>query len=114
MIENSIDTQIKKLRCQRGWTQEQLANKMGVSPQTVSNWETGMKVPRMKAFEKLAEIFNVKIGEIMNHSLSGQSPAYHQGKTVDLNDDRITFTFNGQPISAEDLKYIKRLLNSRS
>ena len=69
MVENSIASQIKKLRNGRGWTQPQLADKLSVSKQTISNWETGIKVPRMGSLQKLADLFNVKIGEITNASI---------------------------------------------
>lgn len=69
MVENSIASQIKRLRKSHGWTQPQLADKLSVSKQTISNWETGIKVPRMGSLQKLATIFNVKIGEITNASI---------------------------------------------
>lgn len=69
MVENSIASQIKKLRKSRGWTQPQLADQLSVSKQTISNWETGIKVPRMGSLQKLADLFNVKIGEITNASI---------------------------------------------
>lgn len=58
-MENIIGKQILKLRNSRGYTQEDLALKLGVSKQTVSNWETGLKSPRMGAIQKMAEMFNV-------------------------------------------------------
>lgn len=65
MAENKIIAQqIKLLRAKMGWTQEQLADKMGVSKQSVSNWETGFKVPRMGELQKLSDIFKVNIGYI--------------------------------------------------
>lgn len=69
MVENSIASQIKRLRKSRGWTQPQLADQLSVSKQTISNWETGIKVPRMGSLQKLADLFNVKIGEITNASI---------------------------------------------
>lgn len=69
MVENSIASQIKKLRKSRGWTQSQLADQLSVSKQTISNWETGIKVPRMGSLQKLADLFNVRIGEITNASI---------------------------------------------
>lgn len=69
MVENSIASQIKKLRKSRGWTQPQLADQLSVSKQTISNWETGIKVPRMGSLQKLADLFNVRIGEITNVSI---------------------------------------------
>lgn len=70
MVENTIASQLKRLRKSRGWTQAQLADRLSVSKQTISNWETGIKVPRMGSLQNLADIFNVKIGEITNASIT--------------------------------------------
>ncbi|EGP4752364.1 helix-turn-helix domain-containing protein [Enterococcus faecium] len=59
MENNVIGTQISSLRKKFGLTQEDLANKLGFSKQTVSNWETGLKTPRMGAIQKMADLFNV-------------------------------------------------------
>ncbi|WP_429949324.1 hypothetical protein IGJ55_002131 [Enterococcus sp. AZ170] len=61
MEENVIGSQIQKLRSSRNLTQEELAEKIGVSKQTISNWETGLKSPRPNAIRKLSEFFNVSI-----------------------------------------------------
>ena len=44
---------IKELRDFAGWTQQDLANKMGVRQQTVSEWETGMHAPRFSTSKHL-------------------------------------------------------------
>lgn len=59
MEKNVIGTQISLLRKKFGLTQEDLANKLGFSKQTISNWETGLKTPRMGAIQKIADLFNV-------------------------------------------------------
>lgn len=59
MAENIIGRQIQSLRNKYRMTQEDLASKLGVSKQTVSNWETGLKTPRMGAIQKLSNLFNV-------------------------------------------------------
>ena len=59
MAENIIGHQIQSLRNKHRLTQEDLALKLGVSKQTISNWETGLKTPRMGAIEKLSNLFNV-------------------------------------------------------
>lgn len=61
-----ISKQIIKLRNKQGWTQQQLAEKIGVSKQSVSNWETGEKVPRMGKIEEIASIFNVTVSYIVD------------------------------------------------
>lgn len=105
---NSISNQIKKLRRQRGWTQAQLADKLNVSTQTVSNWETGLKSPRMGAIEKMATLFNVNESEIIS-----AYPAASTVKTADLDDDDVIFTYQGKPLSEEDKKLIRRLMNGK-
>ena len=39
----------------------ELANKIGVSPNTVSRWERGERIPNMDALISLAKFFNVTI-----------------------------------------------------
>lgn len=60
MKKNVIGKQISFLRSKYGMTQEELGIKLGVSKQTISNWETGLKTPRMGSIQKLAALFNVK------------------------------------------------------
>ncbi|MCW8880128.1 MAG: helix-turn-helix domain-containing protein [Kangiellaceae bacterium] len=50
---------IIKLRKQFGWSQEELAEKMGVSRQSVSKWESTNSIPDLNKIIKLAEIFGV-------------------------------------------------------
>lgn len=82
MVENSIASQIKRLRNARGWTQPQLADKLSVSKQTISNWETGIKVPRMGSLQKIANLFNVKIGEITNASIASEESSIAKPNNV--------------------------------
>lgn len=58
-IENIIGSQILTLRNRMGYTQEDLASILNVSKQTISNWETGTKTPRMGSIQKMADHFNV-------------------------------------------------------
>lgn len=52
------------LRKGAGLTQEELAQKIGVTLQTISRWENGMFIPNPKYIKKLAELFDVKGSEI--------------------------------------------------
>ncbi len=47
---------IKKIRAEAGLTQEKMAKKLGVSENTVGNWETGSARPRGKNLEKLLKM----------------------------------------------------------
>lgn len=68
MDSNVLGTQISSLRNKYGMTQEELALKIDVSKQTISNWETGLKTPRMGAIQKLSDLFNVSKSFIIEGS----------------------------------------------
>ena len=50
---------IRRLRTDRGWTQEALAEKLHLSPQAVSRWETGQSLPDVSQVPQLARLFGV-------------------------------------------------------
>ncbi len=56
---------IVKLRKGKGWTQQQLAEQLSVSPQAVSKWECGEAVPDIDIIDKISMIFDVKIDSII-------------------------------------------------
>jgi transcriptional regulator with XRE-family HTH domain len=56
---------LRKLRRERGFTQEGLAEKMGVSFQTVSRWETGVVYPDIELLPEIAEFFEVRVDELL-------------------------------------------------
>lgn len=64
----AISANIKNLRTSQDWTQEQLAEKIGVTRSTVTQWETGWSQPRMGAVEKLASTFGVSVADIVSDS----------------------------------------------
>jgi transcriptional regulator with XRE-family HTH domain len=53
---------IKEIRKNYGWTQDQLAKKMGVSLKTITNYESGGVIPESKS-ALLRELLNVNITE---------------------------------------------------
>ena len=57
----NIGTKIKELRKQRGITQEQLANSIGISFQAVSKWENNLALPDISLAPILASYFSVSI-----------------------------------------------------
>lgn len=61
----SIGSQIKLLRKERKWTQQQLAKNINVSSQVISNWERGYTTPTAKDIAMLAKAFNVDTNMIL-------------------------------------------------
>ena len=64
-----IANKIKQMRVQAGFTQEQLANKLGVSSQSVSKWENGVAMPDIMLLPAIAEIFGISIDELFDLTL---------------------------------------------
>ena len=61
-----IGENIKRLRRQKGITQETLADRMHVSTAAVSKWERDIAFPDTQTIPKLAEILGVSVEELMN------------------------------------------------
>ncbi len=61
-----IGGKIKQLRYKAGWTQEQLAERLSLSAQSVSKWETGVSMPDITLLPLLAEAFGVSIDELFD------------------------------------------------
>ena len=57
---------LKRLRKEKGLTQEQLAEQFSVSSRTVSRWETGSNMPDLDILIELADFYNIDIREIID------------------------------------------------
>ena len=56
---------LKTLRKQKGFTQEELAIRVSVVRQTVSKWEKGLSVPDADALQRIAEVLDVSIHQLL-------------------------------------------------
>lgn len=72
---------ISDLRRQKGWSQTVLAEKIGISPQSVSKWECGIGYPDVTLFPVLAEIFSVPIGVLFGEKQAEISAVSTKGNT---------------------------------
>jgi len=61
---------LKLIRKNKNMSQEQLAEKVNVSRQSVSKWETGEAYPEMNNILELCKIFNCKINDIVHTDMS--------------------------------------------
>ena len=60
-----LHEQISFLRKQKDLTQEQLANALGVTNQSVSKWESGQCCPDIQLLPNIAELFDVSVDELL-------------------------------------------------
>ena len=65
----SIGENIARFRKLKGWTQAELGEKLGVSNQAVSKWESGMTSPDVMLLPALADVFGCYIDELFSSTI---------------------------------------------
>lgn len=61
----NLSNTITALRRQHGWSQEDLAARLGVSRQSVSKWESGTSVPELERIIELSRIFGISTDALL-------------------------------------------------
>ena len=96
---------IKNCRMKMGLTQSELAEKLFVSGQTISKWESGQSVPDIDNLCMLSELFSTSVDKLI-----GNAAGITNGKTfigIDgdgTNTEFVLFTENGDIIYSEYFK----------
>lgn len=65
MNQTKIGRFISSMRKEKGLTQRQLADELGISDKTVSKWETGKGLPEVALMLPLCEILNITVYELL-------------------------------------------------
>lgn len=60
---------LKKIRKENGLSQEQLAESLGVSRQSVSKWESNQAYPEMDKVLQIAKMFNLNVDDLLNQDI---------------------------------------------
>ncbi|RDY26548.1 XRE family transcriptional regulator [Romboutsia weinsteinii] len=63
-----INTNLKRLRKIHQYTQEDVADKLNVSRQSVAKWENGESTPDIDSCIRLSKLYNVRLDDLVNHS----------------------------------------------
>ncbi len=75
LSEMSFAERITALRKEKGFTQDALANQLGITFQAVSKWENGASYPDITLLPQLAEIFGCSIDALLGHETPAQESA---------------------------------------
>ena len=73
-MKKTMGEKINDLRKLRKMTQDELAEKMGVSSQAVSKWEKDLSIPDLPVLVELSEFFNVSLDELDSSLCPNGSP----------------------------------------
>ncbi len=94
----NLSENLKRIRKDNNLSQEQLADKLGVSRQSVSKWESGLAYPEMDKVLQICKMFNLNIDELLNQNIKEVNEAKQSknniNKIVDDFLDYITKTID--------------------
>ena len=75
---------IKQLRKQKGLTQKEMAEAVGVGVSTVAMWESGKRTPSFKLLNDLSDLFDKSIDYILGTSDDDRSPKLNDAQIEQL------------------------------
>ena len=73
---------LKSLRKQAGISQEQLAEKIGVSRQAVTKWETEAGIPDIENIKSISSLFDISIDELLSNGKAIQKNSKYLYESV--------------------------------
>ena len=82
MDQVKIGKYLQELRKEKGLTQEQLADKMGVDRRTVSRWETGNNLPDLDILIELSDLYEVGLRELLDGERKSEDMNKEMEETV--------------------------------
>lgn len=98
-----LSEKIVTLRKQKGWSQEELADKLNVSRQAVGKWETETALPEVDKILQMATLFGVSTDSLLKDDV--QLPQTQQLDTVCADDKKTKF-------KSKKIQKIGKLFNS--
>ena len=81
-MKNMISVNLQILRKTHQYTQEEIAEKIGVSRQSVAKWENGESLPDMNKCIALAKLYNISLDTLVNGNETEGLPLPPKGKHV--------------------------------
>lgn len=70
---SQLGVAVRKWRHSRGWTQQYVADRLGLTNSAVAQWELGTSTPSGQTMEKLAKVFGLSLAEFVTGPVRGSS-----------------------------------------
>lgn len=85
-MEKTIGKKLYDLRKQSGFTQDYVAEKLGVSAQAVSKWENDIACPDIMTLPNIAELYGITIDELFKNDDVQSNAKYEKTETINENE----------------------------
>ena len=82
MTQQTLGGRIAALRKEKGMTQLELAQQMGVTDKAVSKWERDLACPDIQTLPRLAQLFGITVDELMQGAAPGQGQLPKEGPSL--------------------------------
>ncbi len=114
-MEKTIGKKLYELRKQSGFTQDYVAEKLGVSAQAVSKWENDIACPDIMTLPHIAKLYNITIDELFKNEDVQSNVKFE--KTEKINENELIFRVYVDTAQGDDVKVnlpyllVKELIN---
>ena len=109
-----IKENLKALRKQHNLSQQEMAKIAGVTDKAISTWESGTRIPRMGAIQKMADYFGLQKSDIIEDNsriLSGDGPTWTPALETESNESDAQLLQNAKrDLSPEDYRLVIALI----
>lgn len=104
-----LDTKLRKLREQKGWSQMDVAHQLDISQSAYNKWEAGQAKPTLPNLQKLAEIFEIDFLDLLH----AQVPNIDMSNAKFENSQSLIFESTINTINYSSPELIERILDNQ-
>ncbi len=114
-MEKTIGKKLYELRKQSGFTQDYVAEKLGVSAQAVSKWENDIACPDIMTLPNIAELYGITVDELFKNEEIQSKVKYEKSEKV--NESELVLRVYVDTAQGDDIKVnlpyllVKELIN---
>ena len=114
-MEKTIGKKLYELRKQSGFTQDYVAEKLGVSAQAVSKWENDIACPDIMTLPNIASLYGISIDELFKNEEVKSNVKFE--KTEKVNENELVLRVYVDTANGDDIKVnlpyllVKELIN---
>lgn len=114
--------ELKAARIKTGLTQQQIADKLGITKSTYCGYETAKRSPDLQRIKQLAKVLHVSADALLDISIEKEtSPAPVKAETKEVSADQIRALFvaagimpDGADLTDEDLRFLRSVAKAVS
>ena len=100
---------LKALRKAKGYTQEEVANQLVLSPKTISRWENGIGIPDINIISAVADFYDVTVDELLKGERYTEKQLQLSEQTSKLKNDNKVKVIMNNVIHKYNIYFIRSL-----